>query len=395
MQTIKKVILVVICLVVLLTSFIHPAGAVNQDMLDQGWLYDESEDVYYQYPYMEMSFPSLFSLSTPNYPDINPDNLPWNEMPSYIQEIAYTPLPNMAVDTYVKVPFFLVLVTKSFIRTVCGYNLCYGRTYAVNSQILSSTCYLFSFNNLGSSAYSICYTADYDFNYDLVSDWRISESSDYGDTGYVEMYSGAGFNTSAAVDVYGYGANYGKSGNVSYFSVKADDYYNVNVVQNLNGFEAVRFLPYQDDFSKAYFQSFTPKTLSQIEAETSKGIWDSIKELPTKIADSIKGFFTSLGDRISVFFDNLKNYLLYFQETKPEYVNPFNNLLSDVNSFFDEQMSDLDDFKNSLTSTLNNVVTYIESGSGIVNSVLTAVPMLSAFVTFFVVFCIVRKVIGR
>ena len=94
-------------------------------------------------------------------------------------------------------------------------------------------------------------------------------------------------------------------------------------------------------------------------------------------------------------FDNLINYLLYFQPTKPEHVNPFADILTDVKLFFDEQMSDVGDFKNSLSSTLNNVVTYIDTGSGVVNTFLTAVPMLSAFITFFVVFCIVRKVIGR
>lgn len=58
-------------------------------------------------------------------------------------------------------------------------------------------------------------------------------------------------------------------------------------------------------FPNVYVSLFNPPTIKEMEQETQKGIWASIKELPTKIADSIKGFFTSLGDRISGFFEKL------------------------------------------------------------------------------------------
>lgn len=159
-------------------------------------------------------------------------------------------------------------------------------------------------------------------------------------------------------------------------------------------------------FPHSFAQYPNADTLNQIllqeQNNTSKSIWETLKDivgniisLPSDIANAIKGFFTELSDNISNYFTTLRNYLLYFQATKPEHVNPFANILTDIESFFDDQMSDVTDFKNSLNTTLDNVVGYISSGSGIINQFLTAVPLVSAFVTFFVVFCIVRKVVGR
>lgn len=407
MQTIKKVILVVICLVVLLTSFIHPAGAVDQDMIEQGWLYEETEDVYYKEPYMEMMTPSFLIATEPNY-SFDPNKLPWLEAPSYVQDIIHYEMPSMAVDEYVKVPFVCVVRASNFIRVCVGWNLCLGRIYTYYASGIDTkrgNIGLFMFPSLASSKYSVCYSADYNIDYSIKVPWRAVEPSDYGSTGNVKNFPGIAVSTTGIYDFYCYGANYGKNGNTTSFQVYAtpqtvegvkQDYRTIMVVQNpLSGFSSGRCVSWQDDFSSCYFTAFTPKSIEQIEQETQKGIWDSIKELPTKIADSIKGFFTSLGDRISGFFESLKNYLLYFQDTKPEHVNPFNNLLADVKIFFEQQMSDVDDFKRSLNNTLDNVVSYIQTGSGVVNTFLTAVPILSAFITFFVVFYVVRKVVGR
>lgn len=147
--------------------------------------------------------------------------------------------------------------------------------------------------------------------------------------------------------------------------------------------------------------------------ETSKSIFDTlksvleyIKDLPSNIANSIKKFFTDLGDRISGFFENLsenisgyfdtlKNYLLYFQATKPEHNNPFAGILSGIKSFFDEQIADTDDFKDSLNDTFDNVSGYIETGSNVINKLLSGVPILNTVLIFFLVFAVVRKVVGR
>lgn len=107
-------------------------------------------------------------------------------------------------------------------------------------------------------------------------------------------------------------------------------------------------------------------------------------------------WISRLGDRISEFFETLKNWLLWFSaDGQDSYTNPFSDILSDIQLFFDKQVSDTNDFKDSLSDTLDNVVGYISSGSGVISSVLTGVPILSAFVAFFVVFAVIRKVVGR
>lgn len=136
-------------------------------------------------------------------------------------------------------------------------------------------------------------------------------------------------------------------------------------------------------------------SLSSAELDTQKGMWETLKELPSNIANSIKGFFAELGDKIGGFFESLKNYLLYFQETKPEHVNPFAGILDNVQSFFDDKIGDTEDFKTSLNDTLNDVSSYIETGSNIINRILEGVPVLNAFVIFILVFAVVRKVVGR
>lgn len=177
-------------------------------------------------------------------------------------------------------------------------------------------------------------------------------------------------------------------------------------------------------FPHSYGTYPTADTLSQILQneqndllqegnETSKSIFDTlksvleyIKDLPSNIANSIKKFFTDLGDRISGFFENLsenisgyfdtlKNYLLYFQATKPEHNNPFAGILSGIKSFFDEQIADTDDFKDSLNDTFDNVSGYIETGSNVINKLLSGVPILNTVLIFFLVFAVVRKVVGR
>lgn len=166
-------------------------------------------------------------------------------------------------------------------------------------------------------------------------------------------------------------------------------------------------------------------TFESQQQSTQKGILAAIKAIPEKIgafftelANKISGFFTQLGDRISGFFSELankiqgyfndltdkvsgffttlKNYLLWFnKDGEASYTNPFSNLLTDLQEKIDGYIADVEAFNATLDETLANVVTYIEQGSGAIQLFLTGVPLVSAFLLFFVVFCVVRKVVGR
>lgn len=374
MQTIKKVILVVICLVVLLTSLVLPSVAVDikfqvedlfpielpdtpmQDLIDvwdpyapmlmltqtQNWLGDASKLDGFQL--------SKAVLNSPHF--IYADDLPFG---SDTLVFGFRNNINTAI-------YFIYLNAKAHNIVLQTWNENNGRC-AIN-VMSDSPIYrigygmaqgnLISFNGhtgLTDAGTRVNDTNVWSFPYTFIA-------NDFYCIATSNLYDPEGDSTL----IIGDSVNYYESTEGIDFDV--DIYPSINDKNNLLQQE-------QND-------------LIEEGNETSKGIWNSIKELPSKIADSISGLF-----------DKLINYLLYFQETKPEHVNPFADILTDVKSFFNDQMSDVGDFKNSLSSTLNNVVTYIETGSGVVNTFLTAVPMLSAFITFFVVFCIVRKVIGR
>lgn len=95
--------------------------------------------------------------------------------------------------------------------------------------------------------------------------------------------------------------------------------------------------------------------------EWLKGIWDSIKEIPTKIAaslttlgDRIKDFFSSLGDRIGNFFtdlwDRIKAFFLPTEGFFDEYSAKFNVFIDSHFGF----LADLPDELSILFSTFIN-----------------------------------------
>lgn len=408
MQIIKRSVVILTCIVVLLSSLCLNSFAYSADyydMLADGWMYDEDDHLYYiPYDPLPDTFDSpMFMLaSRPNFPDFNPNDIPWESAPDYIKEILYN-IPFISTSTmdYVdpwKIPFVLVLTNGLTVRVIVGINLMLGTYFATLADSKSST-----FNPVGTyvmcrvlgsdssiypgTEYACCYEARFSFDtFNVVADWKSLPPESVGNR--ISRFTGNLVSSDSGWDYYCYGGNnIGPGIASSTIPINTGTSSFPSVISSTNassGFSGNVFIYNQDLYSASYFSSFTPSTYEDKELEVSKGIWGTLKDLPGALMEKIEGFF-----------NNFLNYILYFQADKPEHVNPFANILDGIQSFFDEQMNDVADFKNSLNSTLSNVVTYIESGSGVINTFLTAVPLLSAFVTFFVVFCIVRKVIGR
>lgn len=394
MNIFKRFSFILLSVIMFLSSFFISAFGTEYYEDDEFvYLYDEIDNCYYV-PAFENTFtndesPSFYLFDTPHFPNFDVNKLPWSDAPSYITDIIYMSI-DQAVSaskandyTQYKMPFVCVGVTSSIARVVVGINVGLGR--------YGNGIYVSSVSGLDLYQYTTCYEAYFNSQtYEITSNWKKLSPAAVGNNGNIVRFTNNIVPSSASYDYYVYGGNgitlksdvvlisypTVSSGSTSSNSMR----YTCN---NILGFESNSFLYGPDDYS-AYFGTFVPKTAEQQDADTKKGIWESIKALPGQIANAIKGFF-----------EDLKNYLLYFQANKPEHVNPFNNILIDVQTFFDNQMADVSAFKDSLTSTLNNVVSYISTGSGIINSILTGVPILSAFVIFFVVFAIVRKVVGR
>ena len=80
-------------------------------MLDEGFTYDPYLNIYYigeDFPMLEA--PSTFIRSTPNFPDFDPNDIPWETAPGYIKEILYnTPFISTTTTSYVdpwKIPCY-------------------------------------------------------------------------------------------------------------------------------------------------------------------------------------------------------------------------------------------------------------------------------------------------
>lgn len=135
--------------------------------------------------------------------------------------------------------------------------------------------------------------------------------------------------------------------------------------------------------------------------EWLQGIWDSIKEIPTKIGQ----FITNLGDRISTFFSNLTNSIKgFFSDLWDKIWNgdgsvpPFdnNNKFAQVIEKLNEWTAKIKEFSGSVDSSADTVTGYLQSGTSFLNSAMGAFPAaLTAVLGFALVFIVVRKVVGR
>lgn len=146
------------------------------------------------------------------------------------------------------------------------------------------------------------------------------------------------------------------------------------------------------------------------------GLTDSISDFFSDLKQSIvnqfnnvKQWFVDLGDNIKGFFTSLKNYLLYFEDPvtldpngvpigadgKPVYTNPFASKIDEFEQTINGWLTQIQNFVNQIGSAGSSVSSYIENGSTVVTGVLSAVPVLTALLTFALVLLVVRKVVGR
>lgn len=311
-------------------------------------LYDAEGDYWYS-PYRPLQWDPVMPMfaSEPHNSDFDVNKLPWSEMPTYIKDILYgSYVGNVTDSAYsgeVKLPFVVVVVRLNQVHVFVGQNLCIGTVYSDASTV--SAVYILArkesaqiFNN------SVCYHAYFNASdYSLTQDWAAVEAVDYGDR-YVR-YNYFPYPESVARDYYLYGFNTVKPGAALFTqSVNSGSTYPMIKVVNdcKTGFQSGKIFIKPDLWSLSYSASFSPPTAEQQQAQTSRGIWDTLKDvldyvknLPKNIANSIKGFFDSLGDRISGFFTTLSNNIKGFFTSLGDRISGFFDALADkIKGFF-------------------------------------------------------------
>ena len=139
------------------------------------------------------------------------------------------------------------------------------------------------------------------------------------------------------------------------------------------------------------------------------GFFSDLKQSIVNQFNNVKQWFIDLGEDIKGFFTSLKNYLLYFEDPvtldpngvpigadgKPVYTNPFASKIDEFEKTINGWLTQIQNFVNQIGSAGTSVSSYIENGSTVVTGVLSAVPVLTAVLTFALVLLVVRKVVGR
>lgn len=129
----------------------------------------------------------------------------------------------------------------------------------------------------------------------------------------------------------------------------------------------------------------------------------------SELGDRIQQFFVDLGEDIGEFFTMLKNYILYFKHPvtlnsdgvlvdehgKPIYNNPFDDVTDKFKTTVNGWIDTVKGFIDNIDSSSDSVSEWIVTGSGMINKLFNAVPVLLVLAGFGCAFIVIRKVVGR
>lgn len=331
---------------------------------------------------------SAFSVSIPHYPDFNPNDIPWSETPSYIQDILYMPYTIGNEDSK-QVPFVSVIAKSMTNITICvginaGYYSCDNMTDSSLTTVKGPNgWFIATYDGRITDGTSVMYMATYNANTKALTSFsKLSPMLFGGSTstnhiyyygGYLENFSSG---TKNKYDVYTYGAcgikpssHYFSAATISGSSTILGSFY----CGSYNAYTTATSFILNQSISGCYFSGFSPLTIAQQQEKTSKSILASIKEIPEKI----KGFFENLGeglgiwftliytsfetlgDRIKGFFTDLLNGII--NGLKSLFIpseDYFSNVTEDLKTFFSEHLGIIYSLPEQLVSLLQKLASF-------------------------------------
>lgn len=303
----------------------------------------EEEPTTQKYSFFQSFSPSLQATTSttktsPNFTWFNPADMPYSEMPSYIQNILFNMQPNYNVQS-TKVPFAMFIVTSSQVYFLVGINCAFGYTSKNSSPYQQGV--LLNTNRFSVSNNSVLYVARYDNHYKLAVNFapasfheNYSFSSD-SNTYNSSFYNVRSYTSTTNLDIYLYGNNFLKAQEGSDFTMtyQISSTYNFtyssspsggfdSLISSGRGFSS-QFL------SVCYLKSFSPVTPEQEAENTRKGILETIKGIPTKIGE----FFTNLVNVVkelpSKIADLIKGLFVPDEEQLNELLDEFSEICSE------------------------------------------------------------------
>ena len=288
-----------------------------EQMLEYGYVF-EGDSFYLPSGIIppEAYFPSTMLVSEPKYPNFDPRKLPWSEAPTAVQEILSmnTDKANTTDLSSYEMPFISIRVNSSNIYVFVGINCYLGVTDSkYNVRVCTSAAYYPGMK-------TVCYSATFNHNLTVKSDWRQLDYTDWGDLGNVMTYSSSTYIADDYnLDLYVYGGNGARvnsdSGSPTSVSFQSTSSTKVCCyMNNRMGFSSnnnVLWGSLAGHFPDVYISTFRPPTIQEMEQETQKGIFDTLKSIPDTIADKFKGLFIPAEG----YFDTyIQEYQDYFSE---------------------------------------------------------------------------------
>ncbi len=290
MNTLRRVGLVVISCIILLLALLCPVSAASfieedvqlDNMFDSGLMLTPNGTL--------TSGTSTTDLaSSPNYPDFNPNMIPWKDSPDYVKSvlIAYLndfnkPGNPLYFETPVKVPFVCVRVNGSNVMVYVGWNISVVNLHDSNRPVIGrfvSDGYVSNDSSNVKMLSSTLYRATYNLSdmslitpwYDASSDFSIWDTDFWSDPNKhsVFTYTGALVNSTNKYDLYFYGSNYcftDASNRFRICSAAKDSGMSSVATVYLNypgGFSSSLEIFY-NDYPNTYCQYFVPKIMPDV-----------------------------------------------------------------------------------------------------------------------------------
>lgn len=307
----------------------------DPEMLAEGYTYDPNLGVYLldgeDFPMMDV--PSSFLAASPNFPDFNPNMVPWESAPDYIKEILYnTPFIATTDMNYVdpwKIPFVLVLTNGDLVRVIVGINLIFGSYFGTQDAYTShSPTGLYVFCNVldgsGDLNPGVQYACIYESRYyydtmEVAVDWHALTPLATGNR--FSRFTGSLCSKELGWDFYLYGGNnIGPGRTSSSIPINTGQTSAFPAVVAINdpslGFAGTTtFIKFYEEYPYSYFASFVPSTYEEKQLETEKGIlsgikgmWESVKQLPETIGEKIKSLFIPSEGYFDKYTSDFQNY---------------------------------------------------------------------------------------
>ena len=247
--------------------------------------------------------------ASPHYTWFDPSKVPFYDYPDYIQDIVYNKLSSFSYDenSQQEAPFIACVASSSNCTLYVGINAVIGNIYNSTSNALIAYGILWKHTRYAATAnLSVMYKAVIDTNYNITENWAAFNGSTFtADTNTTQYQTISSLSNNANRDIYLYGINSCRPWNGENASYTNPASSKRSFMYRAGVFSAITSDLINSQFSNTYLSIFSPQTAEQEAQNTRKGIWDTLKSIPSLILDGIKSLFVPSDEEL----ENARNDL--------------------------------------------------------------------------------------